>query len=304
MTDKIRQKRDAILDRAMNIRTSQDELCQWDRQAIIRSLHREVAPGNGLYQEIALSVEKQIKQMKLQTLTAPLIRELVCVEFLRRGKENEYKKYQRLGLQIADVDNIIFTHNEEVSSNNPHTPETTNMSIAGSVKKDFALAEIYSREVGQAHLKGEIHLHKLDFPDRPYCCGNNLEYIKKYGLNIASSLSGAHPARHAHVLILHMIKFAAMLQIHFSGAIGWEAVNVFLAPYLVGLSEKELYDLAQLLVYEFNTQNVAKGGQPIFSDINLSWKCQHTIVKHQPLAPAANIPAKPMPLTKRKHNVF
>jgi ribonucleoside-triphosphate reductase len=177
-----------------------------------------------------------------------------------------------LGLPIADVANIIFTHNEAVSSNNPHTPETTNMSIAGSVKKDFALAEIYSREVGQAHLKGEIHLHKLDFPDRPYCCGNNLEYIKKYGLNIASSLSGAHPARHAHVLILHMIKFAAMLQIHFSGAIGWEAVNVFLAPYLVGLSEKELYDLAQLLVYEFNTQNVAKGGQPIFSDINLYWE--------------------------------
>jgi ribonucleoside-triphosphate reductase len=206
--------------------------------------------------------------------------------------EREYKKYQRLGLPIADVENIILTHNEAVSSNNPHTPETTNMSIAGSVKKDYALAEIYSREVGQAHLKGEIHLHKFDFPDRPYCCGNNLEYIKKYGLNLATSLAVAQPAKHASVLILHMIKFSCMLQIHFSGAIGWEAVNVFLAPYLVGLSDKELYDLAQLLVYEFNTQNVAKGGQAIFSDINLYWEVPDRYKKTPAIGPGGEYTGK------------
>lgn len=272
MTDETKEKREAVLDRAMNIRTSKDELRTWDCQAIVRSLKRELGPADGLWQEIAEKVERQIKRMKIQTITSHLVRELVCVELLRGGKEKEYKKYQRLGLPIWDVENLIFAHNEAVSSNNPHTPETTNMSIAGSVKKDFALADIYSKDVAEASLKGDIHLHKLDFPDRPYCCGNNLEYIKKYGLNLASSLAVAAPAKHASVLILHMIKFSCMLQIHFSGAIGWEAVNVFLAPYLVGFSDKELYDLAQLLVFEFNTQNVAKGGQAVFSDINLYWE--------------------------------
>jgi ribonucleoside-triphosphate reductase len=272
MTDEQRLKRDLVLDRAMSVRTSEDELRIWNRQAIIKSLKVELGPANGLWSEIAEKVEKQIKRMKIKTITAPLIRELVCVEFLRRGMEREYKKYQRLGLPIWDVENIIFTHNEAVSSNNPHTPETTNMSIAGSVKKDYALADVYSKEVAEAHLKGDIHLHKLDFADRPYCCGNNPEYVKKYGLNLASSAAVAKPAKHADVLILHLIKFSCMLQIHFSGAIGWEAVNVFLAPYLVGLSDKELYDLAQLFIFEFNTQNVAKGGQAVFSDINLYWE--------------------------------
>jgi anaerobic ribonucleoside-triphosphate reductase len=177
-----------------------------------------------------------------------------------------------LGLPIYDVGNIIAVHNEQVSSNTPHTPETTNMTLASAIKTDYALSEVYSPKVAEAHLKGDIHIHKLDFPDRPYCCGNNLEYIKKYGLNVASSLAIAKPAKHAEVLILHMIKFSCMLQIHFSGAVGWEAVNIFLAPYLVGKGDKELYDLAQLMVYEFNTQNVAKGGQAVFSDTNLYWE--------------------------------
>ncbi|MFH1840647.1 MAG: anaerobic ribonucleoside-triphosphate reductase [Candidatus Shapirobacteria bacterium] len=270
--DEVRKRRDEVFERAYNVRRSDEIIKNWDRQAIIKSLKKELGDKDGLTEEIAEAVEKKIFKMDLSVITGPLVRETVCIELLLRGMEEEYRRYQRLGLPIYDVRNIMMTHNEAVSSNNPHTPETTNMTIAGSIKKDYAMAEIFSREVTEAHLKGDLHLHKLDFPDRPYCCGNSLEYVKKYGLNLSSSLAIARPAKHAGVLILHMIKFSCMLQIHFSGAIGWEAVNIFLAPYLVGLSEKEIYDLAQLLVYEFNTQNVAKGGQAVFSDINLYWE--------------------------------
>lgn len=269
---KLRKKRDEVLDRAMNVRRSEEVIGHWDRGAIIRSLKKELGEKDGLIEEIAEAVEKQVFKMELSMITGPLVRELVCVELLKRGKESEYKKYQRLGLPIWDVGNIIFTHNTARSSNNPHTPETTNLTLAESIKKDYALAKIFPPDVSEAHLKGDIHLHKLDFPDRPYCCGNSLEYIKKNGLSVAASLAIAKPAKHPDVLILHMIKFSCMLQVYFSGAIGWEGVNIFLAPYLVGLSDKELYDLAQLLVFEFNTQNVAKGGQAVFSDINLYWE--------------------------------
>jgi anaerobic ribonucleoside-triphosphate reductase len=268
----VRKRRDEVLDRAIGVERSDEVLGKWDREAIVKSLRKELGNQNGLLEEVAEVVEKQIFRMELSKVTGPLIRELVCVELLRRGREDLYRKYHRIGIPVYDLGNIIMAHNEAVSSNNPHTPETTNMTIAGSMKKDYALAEIYSKEIKEAHLKGEIHLHKSDFPDRPYCCGNSLEYVKKYGLNVASSLAVTKPAKHAETLILHMIKFACMLQINFSGAIGWEAVNIFLAPYLVGMSDKELFDIAQLLVFEFNTQNVAKGGQAVFSDINLYWE--------------------------------
>ncbi|HUV72136.1 MAG TPA: anaerobic ribonucleoside-triphosphate reductase [Clostridia bacterium] len=268
----IRKRRDEVLDRAIGVERSDETLQIWDRNAITKSLKKELGSKNGFLEEVAEVVEKQIFRMELSKVTSHLVRELVCVELLRRGREDLYQKYRRLGIPLYVLNNIILAHNEAVSSNNPHTPETTNMTIAGSMKKDYALSEIYSKEITQSHLKGDIHLHKLDFPDRPYCCGNSLEYIKKYGLNAATSLALTKPAKHAEVLILHMIKFSGMLQIHFSGAIGWEAVNIFLAPYLVGMSDKELYDIAQMLVYEFNNQNVAKGGQAVFSDINLYWE--------------------------------
>lgn len=267
-----RKRRDEVLDRSMNVQRSDEILGRWDREAIIKSLKKELGSQNGLLEEVAEVVEKQVFKMELSKVTGPLVRELVCVELLRRGREDLYQKYRRIGIPVYDLRNIITTHDETNSSNNPHTPETTNMSIAGSMKKDYALSEIYSKEITRGHLKGDIHLHKLDFPDRPYCCGNSLEYVKKYGLNVAASLAMTKPAKHADTLILHMIKFSCMLQINFSGAIGWEAVNIFLAPYLVGMSDKELFDVAQLLVFEFNTQNVAKGGQAVFSDINLYWE--------------------------------
>lgn len=272
MVKSMRQKRDEVLDRNMSVERSDERLGNWDRSAIVKSLQKELGNQNGLVEEVAEVVEKQIFRMELSKVTGPLIRELVCVELLRRGREDLYQKYRRIGIPIYDLRNIIMVHDETNSSNNPHTPETTNMSIAGSIKKDYALSEVFSKDINEAHLKGDIHLHKLDFPDRPYCCGNSLEYIKKYGLNVAASLAVAKPAKHAEVLILHLIKFSCMLQVNFSGAIGWEAVNIFLAPYLVGLSEKEIYDVAQTLVYEFNMQNVAKGGQAVFSDINLYWE--------------------------------
>ncbi|MFH0959206.1 MAG: anaerobic ribonucleoside-triphosphate reductase, partial [Pseudomonadota bacterium] len=112
----------------------------------------------------------------------------------------------------------------------------------------------------------------LGFVDRPYCSGQSLEYIKKFGLNLPNSLAMARPAKHPEVLLAHMVKFAAALQSHFAGAIGWDAVNLFFAPYLRGLSETEVRQLAQMLIFEFSQQAVARGGQAIFTDINLYWE--------------------------------
>ncbi|MBF0477192.1 MAG: anaerobic ribonucleoside-triphosphate reductase, partial [Deltaproteobacteria bacterium] len=90
------------------------------------------------------------------------------------------------------------------------------------------------------------------------------------------------PAKHPEVLLAHMVKFAAALQSNFAGAIGWDAVNLFFAPYLVGMSDRDVKQLAQILIFEFSQQAVARGGQAIFSDINLYWE----IPKHFENVPA------------------
>jgi len=47
------------------------------------------------------------------------------------------------------------------------------------------------------------------------------------------------------VLLAHLIKFAAALQSNFAGAIGWDAINIFFAPYLEGMADEEIKQLAR-----------------------------------------------------------
>ena len=106
-------------------------------------------------------------------------------------------------------------------------------------------------------MRGDIHLHDLGFVDRPYCSGQSLEYLKRFGLSLPNSIAMAKPAKHPEVLLAHMVKFAAALQSHFAGAIGWDSVNLFFAPYFVGLADRDLEQLAQMMIFEFSQQAVA-----------------------------------------------
>jgi ribonucleoside-triphosphate reductase len=95
----------------------------------------------------------------------------------------------------------------------------------------------------------------------------------------------ANPAKHPEVLLAHLVKFSAALQSNFAGAIGWDAINIFFAPYLEGMSDDEVKQLAQMLIFEFSQQAVARGGQAIFSDINLYWEIPKHFVETQAIGP-------------------
>ena len=261
-----------VTDKALFVRTSEDEIEKWDATRITESIVKETAISQRIAGEIAQEVEDQIFEGKIKFITARLVRELVLGKLAERGLEEAHKRYSRLGFPIFDVQQIIENETNKDNANVPHGPEATNLTLAEGIKKEYALLRIFSPDVSDAHARGDIHLHDLGMIDRPYCSGQSLEYVKKYGLDLTSSLSQAKPAKHPEVLIAHLIKLSAALQCHFSGAIGWDAVNVFLAPYLTGRNEKEIKQLAQILIYEFSQQAVARGGQAIFSDINLYWE--------------------------------
>jgi len=272
---------DETTDMALFVRTSDEDMTVWNRQRIVDALVREACVDLATAEDISREVQEQIVSSKISSLTAPLIRELVNARLIERGLEKARKMHTRLGVPLYDVDQFILHPNKE-NANVPHGPEATNLTLAENIKKEYALLNVFTQPIGDAHMRGDIHLHDLGFVDRPYCSGQSLEYIKKFGLNLPNALSIAKPAKHSEVLLAHMVKFAAALQSNFAGAIGWDAVNIFFAPYLVGMSERDIKQLAQMLIFEFSQQAVARGGQAIFSDINLYWE----IPKHFEDVPA------------------
>ena len=273
------------------VRTSEETISDWDRSKIVDALVRETMVDHDTAMSISRGVEELIMKSGIKVVTAPLIRELVNAKLIEKGLESARKMHTRLGMPIYDVDNLILHPNKE-NANVPHGPEATNLTLAERIKKEYALLSVFSQDVSDAHMNGDIHLHDLGFIDRPYCSGQSLEYIKKFGLNLPHSLSMAKPAKHPDVLLAHLVKFAAGLQSNFAGAIGWDAINIFFAPYLVGMSDNEVKQLAQMLIFEFSQQAVARGGQAIFTDINLYWEIPKHFVDVPAIGPGGTFTGK------------
>ena len=243
----------------------------WDKKMVIDALQKETELNLMAAHQVADTVEQQIRSANMSVVTTTLIRELVDAELFKRGLNKTLKQHTRIGMPVYDIEKLIFESNRE-NANIRHNPESINLTMAEIMLKEFAMQKVFSEFVSDAHLKGDIHIHDLGMIDRPYCSGQSLEYIKKFGLNLPGITSVSGPAKHANVLLGHMLKMTSVLQNHFSGAIGWDAVNLFFAPYLEEATDAEIEQLAQMMIFEFNQLAGGRGGQVAFTDINLYWE--------------------------------
>lgn len=258
-------------DLTLFVRTSAEEVAPWNRQRIIDALVREADIDYPLADEISREVEKQIIAAGIGVTTTALVRELVNVRLIEMGLEKERRLHGRLGFPLYDVRQLILHQNKQ-DANTPHSPEGTNLIFAEGIKRELSLYDVFSAEVGEAHAAGDIHIHALGYIDRPYSCCQSLEYLKINGLNLPHAINSANPAKYAEVLLAHMVRFSAVLQGHFAGTIGWDAVNISFAPYLTSMTDKEVKQFAQMLVYEFSQLSATRGGQALYTDIHIYYE--------------------------------
>jgi anaerobic ribonucleoside-triphosphate reductase len=284
-------------DLTLFVRTSDEEVARWNRRRIVEALIRETGIDDVTAEAISREVEKQIVASGIGLLTTALIRELVDAKLIERGLEKERRLHARLGFPLYDVRRLIFHQNKE-NANVPHVPEGTSLALVEGIKREYALHDVFSREVGDAHVSGDLHLHGLGYIDRPYGTCQSLEYLKRFGLNLPHSVTVAGPARHAEVLLAHMVRFGASLQGHFAGVIGWDAVNLAFAPYLTRMGEQEIEQLAQMLIYEFSQLTSAPGGQAMFTDIHLYWEVPRFLADLPAIGPGG----KPTGLSCREYS--
>jgi len=168
--------------------SAHQEMIPWDRARIARALVVEADLDEDLAAEIARAVEGRVIESGLERLSTSLIRALVDNELLERGLERSFQKQAVIGMPKYDLEQLILSKSSENSNITANNPEAINLTIAEHALKQFALQEIFSAEVTDAHKSGLVHLHDLGYPTRVYCSSHSLEYIKKYGLTLALSL--------------------------------------------------------------------------------------------------------------------
>lgn len=269
VSKKKRKKTDAT-DFALLVATeSEAELTPWSRDKISQALVKEANIPLKVANLVAHNVEKKIVASGLKQVVTGFIRELVDSELLELGYGKKIKEQTSLGIPTYDLQELIFSKSLENSNIASHNPEAVNLVIAETTLKQYALNNIFSRNLATAHLEGKIHIHDLGYPIRVYCSSHSLEYIKKYGLNMEKLDIISSPAKHARTLTGHLNTFLASMQAYYAGALGVGYINVFYAPYLVGMSARDIKQEAQYLIFSLSQSAFSRGGQVLFLDANV-----------------------------------
>ncbi|MEN8255321.1 MAG: anaerobic ribonucleoside-triphosphate reductase [Verrucomicrobiota bacterium] len=242
----------------------------WDRKRIVKQILDKTDLSVELAINVAKSVENRIIASDMGIVGTTLIRELVNNELMERGFSHQLRDLSLYRISKDYLENLMFTKSTENSNIVNNNPEAVNLGVAELVLKQWALDTIFSPEVKRAHDTGAVHVHDLGYPTRVYCSSHSIEYVKKYGLTGLINLNtSSSPARSASVLTGHLNTFLASMQANYAGALGIAYINILYAPFLVGMNEKELKQVAQELVFNGSQNAFSRGGQTLFLDFNI-----------------------------------
>lgn len=238
---------------SMLVRTSRNTIESFDRKKIARSLIMETRLPRELAEMIARESEAELRRLKLDFVSAPLIREVVNVKLLEHGFEEARADYTRLGMPVYDAAELIEAGERKDPS--LRDPGLLHAHMADSIFKEYALLKALPLHLADAHMRGEIHIHDLDcFVLRPASVNHDLRLLFSEGLALGLENRKIYtgPAKTPKMAFFMASKLLTSAQSNVSEDQSIPCINVFLAPYVRGSSYQEIKELARLFV--FNSQ--------------------------------------------------
>jgi DNA-binding transcriptional ArsR family regulator len=169
------------------VRRSENIIEPFDKTKIINSLMKEANITPKLAIEIASIVEEKLHNLKIEYLTAPLIRELVNTVLLDMGLEKYRHKLSRIGMPIYDVSKHLKKTSERGD------PREFIEESSKSIMREYCLQDFLSRNTAEMHLTGRLDFYPLDhwltgIVARSYRAPSNDEEILETMTDIASSI--------------------------------------------------------------------------------------------------------------------
>jgi len=141
---------------------------------------------------------------------------------------------------------------------------------AGKVIANFWLDKIYSKEEGDAHRKGDYHIHDLDCLSG-YCAGWSLRNLLNEGFNGVRGRVESEAPNHLRSALGQMANFLGILQSEWAGAQAFSSFDTYLAPYIFKdkLKYKDVKRAVRSFIYNLNVP--ARWGQSPFTNITIDF---------------------------------
>ncbi|HEX72497.1 MAG TPA: hypothetical protein ENN65_04205, partial [Candidatus Hydrogenedentes bacterium] len=132
---------------------------------------------------------------------------------------------------------------------------------------------------------GDIHLNGLAFVDRLHSGEHALAWLAVNGIRLPGGVIFANPPNHPETLLAQMVKYSDILDALFSDSIGWYAFNYMAAPFVCALTDKELRQFAEMLLYEcaYRRASLADGRPPM--RVSLFWNAPQEMAETEAIGP-------------------
>lgn len=227
------------------------------------------------------------KQQLLKTMTVEEIQDIVEEVLLDSAYKKAAKSYVIYREQRAKVRKFIndakvdmvdeYLHeidlNVKENANMSYSVQGLNNYIASNISKSYWLNKIYPDEIGEAHTKGDIHIHDLNII-ASYCVGWDLKDLLSEGFQGVEGKVSSAPAKHFRTALGQIVNFLYTTQGESAGAQAFSNFDTLLAPYIYydKLSYDQVKQAMQEFIFNMNVPTRV-GFQTPFTNVTMDLNC-------------------------------
>jgi ribonucleoside-triphosphate reductase len=232
-----------------------------------------------LTQKVILNLlEKNKKTFNIEEVQDLVEDTLMSSKYRSTAKAYILYRDQHRILREMKAESSIDLINQYTSKNDWQVKENSNMDyslqglnnyIASEVSKVYWLNNLYPKEIREAHLNADFHIHDLNTL-AVYCVGWDLFDLLKEGFHGVKGKVASAPARHFRTALGQIVNFVYTMQGEAAGAIALSNFDTLLAPFIRydNLSFSEVKQAIQEFIFNMNVPTRV-GFQTPFSNVTL-----------------------------------
>ncbi|SHI41500.1 anaerobic ribonucleoside-triphosphate reductase [Propionispora hippei] len=229
--------------------------------------------------ELTLDVLKYLKrEYNGRTFTVEDVQDAVEKILIEKGHAKTAKAYiiyrnKRTSIREAqsylmDAVAEILVETSRENANVSNSPSAKMLQIASAASKAYYLNRLIPENIAQAHTRGDIHIHDLDFYGKTLTCVQI-----PLGRLLTNGFNNGHgyirpPKRPSSATALAAI----VLQSSQNDMHGGQSFAFFdrdMAPFMENATEEEVYQAMEALIYNLNSMHSRAGAQVPFSSLNV-----------------------------------
>ncbi len=263
-------------------------IVQFDPKKIVSVLTKAGAATKEFDETIAEALSKLVLEQTRKAIGAGI----PSVEYVQDVVENvliasKYKKTAKAYIlyreQHAQMREIISTSHVDLidqylqkldwkvkeNSNMGFSLQGLNNYIASEISKVYWLNKIYPKEIRNAHMEGDFHMHDLSSIS-VYCVGWSLDDLLAEGFGGVAGKIECAPPKHFRSALGQTVNFFYTLQGEAAGAQAFSSFDTLLAPFIRydKLTYKEVKQAMQEFVFNVNVPTRV-GFQTPFTNITM-----------------------------------